>query len=45
MGRAIFFVKGSLFISVPVKALEADEAGQKSPFFKFMSTIFFFGKT
>jgi hypothetical protein len=28
-----------------VKALEAVEAGQKSPFLKYMSTIFFFGKT
>ena len=45
MGKAIFFVKGSLFIEVPVKALETVEAGQKSPFFKYMSTIFFFGKT
>jgi hypothetical protein len=41
MGKAIFFVKGSLSIQVPVKALEAVEAGQKSPFFKYMSTIFF----
>ena len=45
MGKAVFFVKGSLFIWVPVKALEAVEAGQKSQFFKYMSTIFFFGKT
>ena len=35
MGKAIFFVK----------ALEAVEAGQKLQFFKYMSTIFFFGKT
>ena len=42
MNKAIFFVKGSLFIEVPVKALEAVEGGQKSPFFKYMSTIFFF---
>ena len=43
MGNAIFFVKGSLLI--PVKALEAVKAGQKWPFFKYMSTILFFGKT
>ena len=40
MGKAIFFVKGSLFIQVPVKALEAIKTGQKSPFFKYMSTIY-----
>ena len=45
MGKAIFFVKGSLLTSVPVKALEAAEAGQKLQFFKYMSTIFLFGKT
>ena len=46
MGKAVFFVKGSLFIQVLVKALEAVETGQKSLFFfKYMSTIFFFGKT
>ena len=28
-----------------MKALEVIETGQKSPFFKYMSTIFFFGKT
>ena len=45
MDKAIFFVKGSLLMWVPVKALEAVQAGQKSPLFKYMSTIFFFGKT
>jgi hypothetical protein len=34
MGKAIFFVKWSLLILVPAKALEAVEAGQKSPFLK-----------
>ena len=45
MGKAIFFVKRSLLIEVPVEAVEAVEAGHKSPFFKYMSTIFFFGET
>ena len=45
MGKAIFFGKGSSLTLVPVKALEAAEVGQKSPFFKYMSTIFLFGKT
>ena len=44
MGKAIFFEKGSSFIYVPFKAIEAVEAGQKSPFFKYMSTIFFLAK-
>ena len=45
-GQGYFFLqKGSLLIKVLVKALEAVEAGGKSPFFKYMSTIFFFGKT
>ena len=33
-GKAIFLVKGSLLILVPVKALETVEAGQKFLFFK-----------
>ena len=45
MGNAIFFVKGSWLILVPVKALETVEAGQKSLFFKYMKTIFFFCRT
>ena len=44
MGKAIFFVKRSSLTLVPVKALEAAEVGQKSPFFKYMSTIFFLAK-
>jgi hypothetical protein len=45
MGKAIFFCK-TVFIDLsPVKALEAVEAGQKSQFFKYMSTNFFFDKT
>ena len=42
IGQGYLFLKGSFFIWVPVKALEA---GQKSPFFKYMSTIFLFGRT
>ena len=45
MGKAIFFVKGSLLIKVLVKVLEAVEAGQKLPFFKYLSIIFFFVRT
>ena len=44
MGKAIVFVKG-LLIYVSVKALQAVRAWQKSPFFKYMSTIICFGKT
>ena len=40
-----FFVKWSLLIKVLVKALEAIEAGQKSPLFKYLLIIFFVGKT
>ena len=36
MGKAIFFVKGSLLVKVLVKALEADEVRGKSPFFKYI---------
>ena len=43
MGKAIFFVKGSLLIKVLVKVLEANEAGQKGPFFKYLLIVFFFG--
>ena len=32
MGKAIFFVKGSLLVKVLVKALEAVEVMGKSPF-------------
>ena len=42
MGKAIFFVKGSLLIKVLVKEIEAVEAGRNSPFFKDLSIIFFF---
>ena len=45
MGEAIFFVKWSLLIKVLVKALDAVEDGRKSPFFKYLSIIFFYGKT
>ena len=41
----LFSAKGSLLIEVLVKALEAVEVGGKSPFFKYLSIIFFFGKT
>ena len=44
-GQGYIFVNGSLLIKVLVKALEAVEAGQKSPFFKYLSIIFFFVKT
>ena len=36
----LFLVKRSLLIIVLVKALEAVEFGGKSPFFKYLSTIF-----
>ena len=45
MGKAIFFVKGSLLGKVLVKALKAVEVGEKLPFFQYLSFIFFFGKT
>ena len=45
IGQGYFFCKSVFIDFSPVKALEAVEAGQKSPFFKCMSTIFFFGKT
>ena len=35
MGKAIFFVKGSLLVEVLVKALEAVKVGGKSPFVKY----------
>ena len=45
-GQGYLFCKRFfLLIYVPVKALEAVETGQKLPFFKYISTIFFFGKT
>ena len=43
-GQGYLFCKRVFNDLSPVKALEAVEAGQKSPFFKYMSTIFFFGK-
>ena len=44
-GQGYFFVCKRVFIdSSPVKALEAVEAGQKLPFFKYMSTISFLAK-
>ena len=42
MGKAIFFVKGSLLVKVLVKALEAVEVGGKSPFFKYLSVVGFY---
>ena len=44
VGKAIFFVKGSILIKVLVKDLEALEVGGKSPFFKYLSIIFFLAK-
>ena len=44
-GRGYLFCKRVFIDLSPVKALEAVEARQKLPFFKYMSTIFFFGKT
>ena len=41
-GQRYLFLKGSLLIEVPVKTLKAIEAGEKTPFFKYISTIFFF---
>ena len=46
MGKAIFFVKGSLLIKVLVKVLEVVEAGQKNHSFSNTCQLFiFFGKT
>ena len=42
MGKAIFFVKTTFIDLNLVKAVEAVEDGQKSPFFKYLSIIFFY---
>ena len=44
-GQGYLFCKRVFIDFSPVKALEAVEAGKKSPFFKCMSTIFFFCNT
>ena len=44
-GQGYLFCKRVFIDWSPVKELKAIEAGQKPPFFKYMYTIFFFGKT
>ena len=44
MGQAIFFVKWSLLIEVSVEALEAVEAGKKSPFLNTFELFSFLAK-
>ena len=43
--QGYLFVKVSWLIKVLVKALDAVEVGGKLPFLKYLSIIFFFGKT
>ena len=44
-GQGCLFEKESLLVKVLVKALEAFEVRGKSLVFKYLSIIFFFGKT
>ena len=44
-GQGYFLAKGSILNKVIVKAREAIEVGRKLPFFKYLSIVFFFGKT